>query len=78
MSVTTPTGFRAHGVPAGLKASGGKVKIDEKNQHVWKTVRIGKVRADGQFDEVWNSGQPVQPDPYLEGYDWAKDLKKGR
>ena len=59
-------------------APGGKVKIDEKNQHVWKTVRIGKVRADGQFDEVWNSGKPVQPDPYLDGYDWAKDLKKGR
>jgi urea transport system substrate-binding protein len=59
-------------------APGGTVKIDEKNQHVWKTVRIGKVRADGQFDEVWNSGKPVQPDPYLDGYDWAKDLKKGR
>jgi urea transport system substrate-binding protein len=59
-------------------APGGKVKIDEKNQHVWKTVRIGKVRADGQFDEVWNSGKPVQPDPYLDGYEWAKDLKKGR
>ena len=59
-------------------APGGKVKLDEKNQHTWKTVRIGKVRADGQFDEVWNSGKSVQPDPYLEGYDWAKDLKKGR
>ncbi|MCC7370730.1 MAG: urea ABC transporter substrate-binding protein [Chloroflexi bacterium] len=59
-------------------APGGKVKVDEKNQHVWKTVRIGKVRADGQFDEVWNSGGPVKPDPYLDGYDWAKDLKKGR
>ena len=59
-------------------APGGNVKIDEKNQHVWKTVRIGKVRADGQFDEVWNSGKPVQPDPYLDGYEWAKDLKKGR
>ena len=59
-------------------APGGTVKIDEKNQHVWKTVRIGKVRADGQFDEVWNSGKSVQPDPYLDAYDWAKDLKKGR
>ncbi len=59
-------------------APGGPVKIDEKNQHTWKTVRIGKVRADGQFDEVWNSGKPVQPDPYLDGYEWAKDLKKGR
>jgi urea transport system substrate-binding protein len=59
-------------------APGGKVKIDEKNQHTWKTVRIGKVKADGQFEEVWNSGKAVQPDPYLDGYDWAKDLKKGR
>jgi urea transport system substrate-binding protein len=61
-----------------FEAPGGKVKVDDKNQHVWKTVRIGKVRADGQFDEVWNSGGPVKPDPYLDGYDWAKDLKKGR
>jgi urea transport system substrate-binding protein len=61
-----------------LAAPGGSVKLDEKNQHTWKTVRIGKVRADGQFDEVWNSGKAVQPDPYLDGYDWAKDLKKGR
>jgi len=59
-------------------APGGKKKMDDKNQHTWKTVRIGKVRADGQFDEVWNSGKSVQPDPYLDGYDWAKDLKKGR
>jgi urea transport system substrate-binding protein len=59
-------------------APGGPVKIDDKNQHVWKTARIGKVRADGQFDEVWSSGGPVKPDPYLEGYEWAKDLKKGR
>jgi urea transport system substrate-binding protein len=59
-------------------APGGTVKIDDKNQHVWKTVRIGKVRADGQFDEVWNSGGPVKPDPYLDGYSWAADLKKGR
>jgi urea transport system substrate-binding protein len=59
-------------------APGGTVKVDDKNQHVWKTVRIGKVRADGQFDEVWNSGGPVKPDPYLDGYSWAGDLKKGR
>jgi urea transport system substrate-binding protein len=59
-------------------APGGPVKVDDTNQHVWKTVRIGKVRADGQFDEVWNSGGPVKPDPYLDGYEWAKDLKKGR
>ena len=56
-------------------APGGPVKIDMSNQHVYKTVRIGKVRADGLIDEVWNSGKPVAPDPYLETYDWAKSLK---
>jgi urea transport system substrate-binding protein len=61
-----------------FEAPGGKVKIDEKNQHVWKTVRIGEVTADGQFKEVWSSGTSVQPDPYLDGYEWAKDLRKGR
>jgi urea transport system substrate-binding protein len=43
---------------------------------VSKTVRIGKVRADGLFDEVWNSGKPVEPDPFLETYSWAASLKK--
>jgi urea transport system substrate-binding protein len=56
-------------------APGGSVKVHDKNQHVFKTVRIGKVRADGLIDEVWNSGKPVEPDPYLETYSWAKGLK---
>ena len=57
-------------------APGGTVTINGKNQHVSKTVRIGKVRADGLFDEVWNSGKPVEPDPFLETYSWAASLKK--
>lgn len=56
-------------------APGGPVKIDGKTQHVWKTVRIGVVQPSGQFKEVWNSGKPVKPDPYLDGYPWAKGLK---
>lgn len=59
-----------------FQAPGGPVKIDGKTQHVWKTVRIGVVQPDGQFKEVWNSGSPVKPDPYLEGYPWAKGLKE--
>ena len=55
-------------------APGGKVTIDGDNQHVYKTVRIGKVNEDGLIDEVWNSGEPVKPDPYLETYDWAEGL----
>lgn len=58
-----------------FKAPGGLVTIHDTNQHVAKTVRIGVVRADGQIDEVWNSGKPVVPDPYLDTYTWAKGIR---
>ena len=57
-------------------APGGAVTIHDTNQHVSKTVRIGKVRGDGQIDEIWNSGAPVVPDPYLDTYDWASGLRE--
>jgi urea transport system substrate-binding protein len=57
-------------------APGGTVKIDGSNQHVYKTVRIGEVLPNGQFKEVWNSGKPVKPDPFLESYSWAKILHR--
>lgn len=52
----------------------GKVTVDGATQHVHKTARIGKVTASGLIEEVWNSGGPIKPDPYLKGYDWAADL----
>ncbi|MDC3415884.1 urea ABC transporter substrate-binding protein [Aquibacillus salsiterrae] len=57
-------------------APGGPVKVDGDNQHVYKTVRIGEVGSDGQISELWNSGEPVKPDPYLETYDWASELSE--
>ncbi|SDI26023.1 urea ABC transporter substrate-binding protein [Paenibacillus naphthalenovorans] len=59
-----------------FNAPGGKVKIDGDNQHVYKTVRIGQIQADGQFKEVWNSGQPVKPDPFLTTYPWGAEVTK--
>lgn len=56
------------------KAPGGTVKIDGKTQHTWKIVRIGEIQSNGQFKELWNSGKPIKPDPYLKTYPWAKDL----
>ncbi|SEP05963.1 urea ABC transporter substrate-binding protein [Paenibacillus sp. OV219] len=56
----------------------GKVKIDGETQHLYKTVRIGEVQTDGQFKEVWNSGEPVKPDPFLKGYTWAASLTAGK
>jgi urea transport system substrate-binding protein len=57
-----------------FKAPGGMVKIDGATQHTWKTVRIGEIQKDGQFKEIWNSGKEIQPDPYLKGYTWGKNL----
>jgi len=57
-----------------LDAPEGTVTIDGENQHVYKTARIGVVQPDGQIREVWNSGQPIKPDPYLKGYAWAAGL----
>ncbi|MEV1022994.1 urea ABC transporter substrate-binding protein [Streptomyces sp. NPDC050264] len=57
-----------------LEAPEGKVTVDGATQHVYKTARIGKVGADGLITEVWNSGKPIKPDPYLKGYSWASGL----
>jgi urea transport system substrate-binding protein len=52
----------------------GKVTVDDVNQHISKTARIGVIGADGQIKEVWSSGKPIKPDPYLKGYSWAEGL----
>ena len=64
--------------PGGIEfdAPEGKVTIDGKNQHICKTVRIGKVRADGLIDEVSATPAPVEPDPYLETYPWGAEFVK--
>ncbi|GAA4995743.1 urea ABC transporter substrate-binding protein [Yinghuangia aomiensis] len=57
-----------------IDAPEGKVTIDGATQHVYKTARIGVVQSDGQIKEVWNSGGPIKPDPYLKEYPWAAGL----
>lgn len=52
----------------------GLVTVDGPTQHVFKTARIGKIGDDGLIKEVWNSGSPIKPDPYLKGYSWAASL----
>jgi urea transport system substrate-binding protein len=47
-----------------FQAPEGIVYIDAENNHTWKTVRIGKIREEGQFEIVWSSQQPVRPVPY--------------
>ncbi len=52
----------------------GTMTIDGDNQHMYKPVRIGRINADGLIDEIWSTGDPVKPDPYLKTYDWAAGL----
>src|SRR5690242_1665351 len=52
----------------------GLVTVDGPSQHVYKTARIGKIGSDGLIKEVWNSGEPIKPDPFLKDYSWASGL----
>ena len=42
----------------------GPIALDSDTQHLWKSVHIGKVREDGQFDTVWHTEGPVRPSPF--------------
>ncbi|WP_244931116.1 urea ABC transporter substrate-binding protein [Nocardioides sp. W7] len=48
----------------------GTVTINGENHHIAKTGLIGQINSDNQFDVVWSSEEPIEPDPFLEGYDW--------
>lgn len=47
-----------------MNAPEGIVAVDAETHHLWKTVRIARARADGQFDIVWQSGRSIGPRPY--------------
>ncbi|WP_426574539.1 urea ABC transporter substrate-binding protein [Aquihabitans sp. McL0605] len=65
-------------VDAVNKASGGvtfdapegKVTVNGDNHHIAKTALMGQINADNQFDIVWTSKTPIEPDPFLKGYSW--------
>ena len=48
----------------------GSVTINGDNHHIAKTGLIGRINADNQFDIVWTSNGPIEPDPFLETYAW--------
>ncbi len=52
----------------------GTVTVDGENHHIAKTALIGKVGPDGLIYTEWSSGAPIEPDPFLRSYDWAKGL----
>jgi urea transport system substrate-binding protein len=71
-------------VDAVNKASGGvtfdapegTVTVNGDNHHIAKTGLIGQINSSNQFDIVWTSGKPIEPDPFLKGYSWW-DPSKG-
>jgi urea transport system substrate-binding protein len=71
-------------VDAVNKASGGvtfdapegTVTVNGDNHHIAKTGLIGQINSSNQFDIVWTSGKPIEPDPFLKGYTWW-DPSKG-
>lgn len=69
-----PDKVKAAAAGTTFEAPEGLVTIDGTNQHISKTARIGKIGKDGSITEVWNSGKPIEPDPYLKSYDWAAGL----
>jgi urea transport system substrate-binding protein len=53
-----------------FEAPEGTVTVNGDNHHIAKTALIGQINTDNQFDIVWSSETPIEPDPFLEGYDW--------
>ncbi|MFM9915070.1 MAG: urea ABC transporter substrate-binding protein [Rhizobacter sp.] len=56
--------------------SGITSMMDPKNHHLHKSVFIGEIKADGQFNVVWKTPGPVKAkpwSPYIEGNDKKKD-----
>ncbi|WP_354056678.1 urea ABC transporter substrate-binding protein [Dietzia sp. 2505] len=57
-----------------VTAPSGEVTVDGENHHITKTARVGEIRDDGLIYTVWESDGAIEPDPYLESYDWAEGL----
>ena len=56
--------------------SGITSKMDEKNHHLHKSVFIGEIKADGQFNVVWKTPGPVRAapwSPYIAGNEKKPD-----
>ncbi|RAI01961.1 urea ABC transporter substrate-binding protein [Acuticoccus sediminis] len=49
------------------QAPEGYVRIHE-NHHLWSRTRVGRAKADGQYEVVFETEDLVEPDPFPEGY----------
>lgn len=64
-----------------IKSPSGIAAVDACTRHLWKMTRVGKVRPDGQFEQVFVSGAALRPTPWP-GYrsidSWQILLERGR
>jgi branched-chain amino acid transport system substrate-binding protein len=58
-----------------LDAPQGAVRVDGENQHSFLTPRLGRSTANGHFDVVLATPEPVKPDPYLVWFDARRDVR---
>ncbi|MDR0614119.1 MAG: urea ABC transporter substrate-binding protein [Dysgonamonadaceae bacterium] len=49
-----------------FQSPSGPVKMHPDNHHLAKKALIGKIRADGQFDIIWETDDIVVPEPFSE------------
>ena len=47
-----------------LPGPAGVIAVDAATHHLWKWVRIGHARKNGQFDEVYASATAIRPAPF--------------
>jgi len=79
-----PTQVNQSMLQESMAAPSGIAAVDRTSRHLWKQARIGKARADGQFDVVWHSGGGLRPDPFpdyrseLEWQNLMLQLRSGR
>lgn len=69
---------------AEFEGPGGLVRIDPKNHHTYKRLRIGRIRANQQLEVVYESPDLIRPEPFpnfaFPGWDcdWTKaGIRKG-
>jgi len=54
----------------------GPIEFDNDTQQIYKMVRIGQIREDGLIEEIEGSAELVQPDAFLESFEWAANMEE--
>jgi urea transport system substrate-binding protein len=47
-----------------MEAPEGPFRIDPSTQHTWRTARIGRITPELEFRVVWQSPEPLPPEPF--------------